>query len=82
MPGESSLHVTVDRIEEGIAVLLSRDAHRWLLPAGLLPDGVGEGDVLLVTLRHDPEETGRRRDRIRRLQRELLERSGGADGEG
>lgn len=82
MSQHGSLHVTVDRIEGETAVLLSSEAHRWLLPARLLPEGVEEGDVLLVTLSRDPRETDRRRGRIRELQRKLLDRTGGVDGEG
>jgi hypothetical protein len=82
MADETMIRVTVDRIEGDIAVLLSREAHRWLLPAELLPDGAREGDVLTVSLRRDPEGTRRRLDGIRRLQRRLLDRTEEADGKG
>lgn len=80
MAEPTTIHVSVDRIEGGIAVLLCPDAHRWLLPAELLPEGTGEGDVLAVTLERDPEETGARRERIRQLQRRLRERTEGSGG--
>lgn len=64
----------VDRIDEGIAVLLVGPEERELLaPIGQLPSGVRAGDWLRVTivngkLTHaelDRNETRRRRDRIR-----------------
>ncbi|MBD3371031.1 DUF3006 family protein [Candidatus Fermentibacteria bacterium] len=76
MPGETELLVSVDRIEDGTAVLVSREAHRWLLPAHLLPEGCSEGDVLRITLRRDPEETERLRRKIGDLQERLRNRSG------
>lgn len=80
MPTETQLLVSVDRIEDGIAVLLSREAHRWLLPADLLPDGCSEGDVLRVTLKPDRAETEKLRRSIADLQARLRERSGEDDG--
>ena len=78
MPRTTRIHVSVDRIEGDIAVLLGREAHRWLLPVELLPDGAKEGDVLVVTLETDPEETEARRRRIGGLQRSLRERTEGS----
>jgi len=80
MPSRTRMHVSVDRIEGDIAVLLSREAHRWLLPAELLPAGTKEGDVLVVTLEPDPEETESRRRSIGELQRRLRERTEGSGG--
>jgi len=80
MASRTRMHVSVDRIEGDIAVLLSREAHRWLLPAELLPEGTKEGDVLAVTLEQDPEETESRRRRIGELQRRLRERTEGSGG--
>ncbi len=75
MPKSTRLYVSVDRIEGDIAVLLSREADRWLLPADLLPEGAEEGDVLAVVLQPAPEETESRRRRIRELQSKLRERT-------
>ena len=80
MTERTSLLVSVDRVEGDIAVLLSREAHRWLLPREMLPEGTAEGDVLRVILEPEPEETERRRSRIRDLQQRLLDQSEEADG--
>jgi hypothetical protein len=65
--------VVVDRIEEGIAVLISDDGGRALhVSTTELPAGTGEGDCLRMEERDQtrqfqaaPEETGRRRQRVR-----------------
>lgn len=75
MSDQSVFHVSLDRIEEGIAVLMTRDGHTWLLPGELLPEGSSEGDVLRVTMGVDVEETGRLAGSIRDLQARLLRRT-------
>lgn len=50
------LSAYVDRIEEGCAVLLLEDAGQQLkLPQCLLPDDVGEGDYMAITLAYDQQ---------------------------
>jgi hypothetical protein len=51
--------VSIDRIEEGVAVLVMRDdpLGRIHVPVALLPPGCGEGDVLTLTLESDPAAT-------------------------
>lgn len=75
MSDQSIFHVSLDRIEEGVAVLMTRDGHTWFLPGELLPEGASEGDVLRVTMGVDPEETARLAGSIRDLQARLLRRT-------
>ena len=81
MTDKENLLVSLDRIEEGIAVLLTRDGHMWLLPSKYLPAGSKEGDVFDVILRKNEEETEALAGRIRDLQRQLLERTRQGNGE-
>ncbi len=69
-------HMTLDRIEEGIAVLLADDGRRLLVPAIELPGDCPEGTVLLVRFESDAAETESRRSRIREIQERLLDRGG------
>jgi hypothetical protein len=57
-PGVRCMKATVDRIEEGYAVLILVDDQRvaFPVPLDLLPDLV-EGDILEITIRKDPVET-------------------------
>jgi len=75
MTGESTFHISLDRIEENIAVLITREGRQWLMSAEMLPEGAGEGDVLKVTMAVDPEETEELAGRIRDLQQRLLDRT-------
>jgi len=67
--------VSLDRIEEGIAVLVTPDGHMWLLPAEYLPEDSGEGDVLDVILRRNPGETEKLARSVHDLQQRLLDRT-------
>lgn len=66
---------SVDRMEEGIAILEGPDRQQRQVPLELLPSGVREGDCLLESApghyELQPEETRRRRrhnqDLFRRL---------------
>lgn len=69
-------HLTLDRIEEGIAVLLSDDGGRLLVPASELPPDCRDGSVLSVVFQPDPVETEARTARVRHIQERLLERGG------
>ena len=75
MSEEKKMLVSLDRIEEGIAVLVTPDGHMWLLPAGYLPEDSGEGDVLDVILRRNPGETEKLAGRVNDLQQRLLDRT-------
>ncbi|MDN7013506.1 DUF3006 domain-containing protein [Methanoculleus sp. FWC-SCC3] len=76
---ESAFRVSLDRVEEGLAVLLLREDEsiRFTLPRSLLPPGAREGDILEVAIRRDVAETeaARRRvaERIERLRKRSAE---------
>jgi len=74
MDGESVFWASIDRVDEGVAVLIPREGSaRFTLPCSLLPAGAREGDILEVSIRRDAEATeeARRRaaERIERLKR-------------
>jgi len=60
------MKVSIDRIEEGVAVLVTRDnpAGRIHVPVSLLPFGSREGDVLSLTLESDPVDTAAAKERV------------------
>lgn len=71
------MKATVDRIEEGIAVLIDRDddTRHFSIPAQLLPPGCREGDVITITLERDEEETVAAKARVSGLVEKLRKRS-------
>jgi hypothetical protein len=64
-----TIRATLDRIEEGRGVLLVRDEEElsFTLPQELLPGGCREGDILVLTIRRDPESTGEAKKRVSSL---------------
>ncbi len=71
---ESSFSVDLDRIEEGIAVILAPNGFQWHLPESYLPQGISEGMTMTVTLVTDEQATSARLDRIKKLREELVNR--------
>ena len=71
---ESSFTVDLDRIEEGIAVILAPGGFQWHLPQSYLPGGVTEGMTMKVTLENDEEATRARIERIKNLRSSLENR--------
>lgn len=69
--------VTVDRIEEDIAVLLVRDEEsiRINIPLFLLPAGSKEGDILDITIVKDLQETEDAKERVSSLLEKLKNKS-------
>jgi hypothetical protein len=67
----------VDRIEEGIAVLIDRDddTRRISIPAELLPPDSREGDILMITLERDEKATAAAKARVSGLVEKLRKRS-------
>ncbi|MDK2916369.1 MAG: hypothetical protein PWR25_926 [Euryarchaeota archaeon] len=63
---ESAFRVSLDRVEEGLAVLLVREDEsvRFTLPRSLLPAGAREGDILEIALRRDVAATEEARQRV------------------
>jgi hypothetical protein len=60
------VRATIDRIENGIAVLiLHGGSHKPVaIPSVLLPDGCNEGDIVTITFERDPVGTQQERDGI------------------
>lgn len=67
------MELTIDRIEEGIAILIGREDEtiRVTIPVAHLPPTSREGDILTMTLVPDPGATARARDRVRALQERM-----------
>ena len=65
--------VTLDRIEENIAVLLVRDeeAIKINIPLSLLPVGSKEGDILDIAITRDVQETEVTKERVSSLLEKL-----------
>ncbi len=81
-----TLQLSFDRIETGraqahaeIAVLVCDDGTPVNVPRRLLPEGARPGDVLVLTLRRDPELTRRIAEKTRKLQDELKSSDPGGD---
>jgi hypothetical protein len=57
---------TLDRVDEGIAVLITRDSPTFSMtvPASLLPPGCNEGDIVTLSLDRDEEATAIARSRV------------------
>ena len=69
----TNLKVTIDRIEEGIAVLLVRDEEKIKInvPFTLLPVGSKEGDILDIVITRDVQETEAAKERVSSLLEKL-----------
>jgi hypothetical protein len=72
-----SFKVTLDRIEEGTAVLLVRDDEkiRINIPFTLLPEGSKEGDILDITITKDVKETEDTKERVSSLLEKLQKKN-------
>ncbi len=71
--------VTLDRIEEGIAVLLVRDKEtiKINIPLFLLPAESREGDILDITIARDVQETEDAKERVSNLLEKLKNKNQG-----
>jgi len=71
------MRVSVDRVEEGMAVLVPREEvpGSILWPISLLPPGVREGVILELEARVDEAETARVMRRAQELHDRLVDRS-------
>ncbi len=74
----STFRVSLDRVEEGLAVLLLREDEsiRFTLPVSLLPADAQEGDILEITARRDVEATEAARQRVAERIERLRRRDG------
>lgn len=72
-----SFKVTLDRIEEGTAVLLVRDDEtvKINIPLFLLPAGSKEGDILNITIDMDIQETEAAKERVSALLEKLQKKN-------
>ncbi len=63
------MKVTVDRIENGIAILLIRPEEKYSLeiPVAYLPAGTRESDILSVDFKREISETDEAKQRVRNL---------------
>lgn len=69
--------VTLDRIEEGTAVLLVRDEEKIKIniPLALLPVGSKEGDILDISITRDVQETEAAKERVSSLLEKLQKKN-------
>ncbi len=69
--------VTLDRIEENIAVLLVRDEEsvRINIPLCLLPPESREGDILEIAITKDKQETEDAKERVSSLLEKLKKKN-------
>jgi hypothetical protein len=60
------MKATIDQMESGIAVLISREDEsvHITLPVSLLPAGSREGDIVTVTIERDDVTTKEAKDQI------------------
>jgi hypothetical protein len=67
--------VFIDRIEEGLAVIVlsEEDEFQFDLPLKYLPPGVKEGDHLTLSFKLDPASAAARRQRLAELKKELTQ---------
>jgi len=63
------MKATIDRIEEGIAVLISAEEapQRMIIPVSLLPPGTKEGDTVTLGIDRDEEATAASKNRVSSL---------------
>jgi len=63
--------VIIDRFEGDYAVVELPDMTMVDMPRSLIPEGAKEGDVLVIGI--DPDETDKRKERIKKLMDDLWE---------
>jgi hypothetical protein len=76
------MKAVIDRIEDGIAVLLmgEKGEIRVNFPLSLLPEGSKESDVLSITIERDPQATQQTKERTSSLMEKLKKKSEGKTG--
>jgi hypothetical protein len=70
------MNVSIDRIDDGIAVLIGMDdaTVRMTVPVSALPPGSSEGDIITLSLERDGIATDAARKRVIDLQEKLKKR--------
>ncbi len=63
------MKATIDRIDEGIAVLIlvTDEPVRMTVPVSLLPPGAKEGDIVTIAIDRDEVATATSKDRVTSL---------------
>jgi hypothetical protein len=76
------MKAVIDRIEDGIAVLLmgEKGEIRVNFPLSLLPEGSKESDVLSIAIERDPQATQQTKERVSGLMEKLKKKSEGKTG--
>jgi hypothetical protein len=77
-----STQLSLDRFEgkgKQIAVLVTEDGVTLNIPKSLLPGGSKPGDILTLSLEHDPAATEKLAEETRRVQDKLSQRDPGGD---
>jgi hypothetical protein len=67
------MKATIDRIEEGIAVMISTEEEpvRITVPVSLLPSGAKEGDAVVIGIDFDDGSAAASKDRVNSLIQKL-----------
>jgi hypothetical protein len=74
--------LSLDRFEgknKSIAVLVADDGTTLNVPKAFLPKGARTGDVLILTIERDAEETARLAAQTRQIQKDLKAKDPGGD---
>ena len=69
----NSFNISIGRIKDGIATLLSEDLNLLEMPISILPSEIRKGNILKITIERNIEEEENRRNEIIDLQKNLLE---------
>jgi hypothetical protein len=67
------VNYTVGRIEDGNAILLSRDHNLIDVPLSLLPPGIHPGNILKFQVERNMKEEKKREKEILSIQKQILE---------
>jgi len=65
-------NVSVGKVQDGVAILLSEDFNVMEIPLSMLPSDVRKGNILKFTIERNIVEEESRKESITRLQKELL----------
>jgi len=73
---QKQIKVSVDRIEEGLAILVAWDDHSMQIewPVALLPESVREGSVLSISVSQDEQARIETKDKVAGLLHKLIQK--------
>jgi len=71
------IRVIIDRIEDGRLAVLEIEgiAGDFIWPVEFLPEGVHDGSILDFTIEDNPEAEASQREKMKKIQEELLKRT-------